>query len=38
MVKDFVQGKKLVEARAEIAPELLADTSVPLRDMLVDVL
>ncbi len=34
MVKDYVQGKKLVEARAQIAPEVLADTSVPLKDML----
>lgn len=34
MVKDYVQGKKLVEARAQIAPELLADASVPLKDML----
>jgi len=35
MVKDYVQGKKLVEARAQIAPELLADASVPLKEMLV---
>ncbi|KPF92492.1 pyridine nucleotide-disulfide oxidoreductase [Novosphingobium sp. AAP83] len=34
MVKDYVQGKKLVEARARIAPEMLADASVPLKDML----
>lgn len=33
MVKDYVQGKKLVEARAQIAPELLADASVPLKEM-----
>ncbi len=35
MVKDYVQGKKLVEARAQIAPELLADAGVPLKEMLV---
>ena len=34
MVKDYVQGKKLVEARAQIAPEHLADASVPLKEML----
>lgn len=33
-VKDYVQGKKLVEARAEIAPELLADDTVPLKELL----
>ncbi|MFN4135020.1 MAG: NAD(P)/FAD-dependent oxidoreductase [Novosphingobium sp.] len=33
MVKDYVQGKKLVEARAQIAPELLADVSIPLKEM-----
>lgn len=33
MVKDYVQGKKLVETRAQIAPELLADAGVPLKDM-----
>jgi len=33
MVKDYVQGKKLVEARAQIAPEQLADASVPLKEM-----
>ncbi len=33
MVKDYVQGKKLVETRAQIAPELLADASVPLKEM-----
>ncbi|NLR69766.1 FAD-dependent oxidoreductase [Novosphingobium sp. ERN07] len=33
MVKDYVQGKKLVEARAQIAPEMLADASVPLKEM-----
>ncbi|HQS71541.1 MAG: FAD-dependent oxidoreductase [Novosphingobium sp.] len=34
MVKDYVQGKKLVEARAHIAPEMLADAGVPLKEML----
>ncbi|NKJ42665.1 MULTISPECIES: FAD-dependent oxidoreductase [unclassified Novosphingobium] len=34
MVKDYVQGKKLVEARAPIAPERLADASVPLKELL----
>lgn len=33
-VKDYVQGRKLVEARAAIAPETLADAAVPLKDML----
>jgi 3-phenylpropionate/trans-cinnamate dioxygenase ferredoxin reductase subunit len=33
MVKDYVQGKKLVETGAVIAPEKLADTSVLLKDM-----
>ncbi|GMM91942.1 NAD(P)/FAD-dependent oxidoreductase [Qipengyuania sp. MTN3-11] len=32
--KDYAQGRKLVEARAEIAPELLADSSIVLKDML----
>ena len=32
--KDYVQGRKLVEARAEIEPELLADTETPLKEML----
>lgn len=32
-VKDYVQGRKLVEARAQIAPEALMDTSVPLKEM-----
>jgi 3-phenylpropionate/trans-cinnamate dioxygenase ferredoxin reductase subunit len=32
-VKDYVQGRKLVEARAVIAPARLADTSVPLKEM-----
>lgn len=34
MVKDYVQGKKLVEARAQIAPERLADAGVPLKEMI----
>jgi 3-phenylpropionate/trans-cinnamate dioxygenase ferredoxin reductase component len=33
MVKDYVQGRKLVEAGAHIAPELLADAAVPLKEM-----
>ena len=32
--RDYAQGRKLVEARAVIAPELLADSEVPLKDML----
>ncbi|RVT94490.1 NAD(P)/FAD-dependent oxidoreductase [Sphingomonas crocodyli] len=34
VVKDYVQGKALVVAGAEIAPEKLADASVPLKEML----
>ncbi len=33
MVKDYVQGRKLVETRATIAPEQLADASVPLKEL-----
>lgn len=33
-MKDYVQGRKVVEARVSIAPELLADASVPLKEML----
>lgn len=33
-MKDYVQGRKLVEAGAVIAPELLADASIPLKEML----
>ena len=33
MVKDYVQGRKLVEAGAAIAPEALADTTVALKDL-----
>jgi 3-phenylpropionate/trans-cinnamate dioxygenase ferredoxin reductase subunit len=32
--KDYVQGRKLVEARAHIAPELLADGDVQLKELL----
>jgi len=32
-VKDYVQGKKLVEAGAVIAPERLADAGVPLKEL-----
>lgn len=32
-VKDYVQGRKMVEAGAEIAPERLADASVALKEM-----
>ncbi|TMM48307.1 NAD(P)/FAD-dependent oxidoreductase [Qipengyuania marisflavi] len=32
--RDYAQGRKLVEARAEIEPALLADTEVPLKEML----
>jgi 3-phenylpropionate/trans-cinnamate dioxygenase ferredoxin reductase component len=34
MVKDYVQGRKLVEARAMIDAAKLADTHVPLKEML----
>ncbi len=34
MVKDYAQGRKLVEARAVIDPALLADTNVALKEML----
>lgn len=33
-IKDYVQGKALVVAGAAIAPERLADTAVPLKEML----
>lgn len=33
VVKDYVQGKKLVEARAQLSPEQLADASVPLKEL-----
>lgn len=32
--RDYVQGRKLIEARAVIDPGLLADTEVPLKDLL----
>ncbi|HBC15282.1 MAG TPA: pyridine nucleotide-disulfide oxidoreductase, partial [Erythrobacter sp.] len=32
--RDYAQGRKLVMARAEVDPDLLADTAVPLKDML----
>ena len=32
-VKDYVQGRRLVEARATVAPELLADVSVALKQL-----
>jgi 3-phenylpropionate/trans-cinnamate dioxygenase ferredoxin reductase component len=36
MVKDYVQGRKLVEARAVVDPAWLADTNVPLKEMLAE--
>jgi 3-phenylpropionate/trans-cinnamate dioxygenase ferredoxin reductase component len=36
MVKDYVQGRKLVEARAVVDPAKLADMAVPLKDLLMD--
>jgi 3-phenylpropionate/trans-cinnamate dioxygenase ferredoxin reductase component len=33
-VKDYVQGGKLVKARAEVSPELLMDTEVQLKELL----
>ena len=33
-VRDYVQGRKLVEAGAAIAPGRLADAALPLKDML----
>jgi 3-phenylpropionate/trans-cinnamate dioxygenase ferredoxin reductase subunit len=33
-VKDYVQGRKLVEAKAQVAPEALADTATPLKELL----
>lgn len=32
--RDYAQGRKLVEARAQVAPDLLADSEVALKDML----
>jgi 3-phenylpropionate/trans-cinnamate dioxygenase ferredoxin reductase component len=34
MVKDYVGGRKLVEARAVVDPAKLADTAIPLKEML----
>lgn len=34
MVKDYVGGRKLVEARAVVDPATLADASIPLKEML----
>ena len=34
LVKDFVQGKRLVEQAAVIAPERLADCAIPLKELL----
>lgn len=34
MVKDYVQGRKLVEAGAKIDPALLADAATPLKELL----
>jgi len=33
-MKDYVQGRKLVDTRAEIDPELLADATRPLKDLI----
>jgi 3-phenylpropionate/trans-cinnamate dioxygenase ferredoxin reductase subunit len=33
-MKDYVQGRKLIEAHARIAPEKLADTATPLKELL----
>jgi 3-phenylpropionate/trans-cinnamate dioxygenase ferredoxin reductase subunit len=33
MIKDYVQGRKLVETGAVIAPARLADASVPLKEL-----
>ncbi len=32
--RDYVQGRRLVTERAEIAPALLADAERPLKDLL----
>lgn len=32
--RDYAQGRKLVEARAQVAPALLADSEIALKDML----
>jgi len=33
-IKDYVQGRKLVEAKMVFDPDLLADTDIPLKDLL----
>jgi len=33
-MKDYVQGRKLIEAKAQIAPEMLADAGTPLKELL----
>ena len=33
-VKDYVQGRKLIEAGAAIAPKALADAAIPLKELL----
>lgn len=35
--RDYVQGRKLVEAMACVPPEQLADTAVPLKELLAQV-
>jgi 3-phenylpropionate/trans-cinnamate dioxygenase ferredoxin reductase subunit len=35
-VKDYAQGRALVEARAALSPDLLADTAIPLKSMLIE--
>lgn len=35
MVKDYVQGRKLVEANVTLSAQSLADTNIPLKDLLV---
>ena len=32
--RDYVQGRKLIEARVSVDPAQLADTEIPLKDML----
>ena len=34
--KDYLQGRTLVAARAEVPPALLADTSKPLKELAVE--
>jgi 3-phenylpropionate/trans-cinnamate dioxygenase ferredoxin reductase subunit len=34
VVKDYVQGRKLIEAGASPDPEKLADTGIPLKELL----